>query len=140
LLTEKLSFTKDELNFMKTVSTVYATSPRTINRFVNIYRIIKSHQSLDIADDYSADDYGPILILLSIVVGFSSIAQPFIETLQKASKTLSLKEFLEGELVDKKIKDRVMPCLTNDLLEIKIERLQKNVELISRFSFRTLID
>lgn len=140
LLTEKLSFTRDELDFMKRVSVVYASSPRTINRFVNIYRIIKSHQSLDITGDYSADDYGPILILLSIVVGFSAIAQPFIGSLQKASSKLSLKEFLEGKQVDKKIKEKIMPCLTDDHLGIKIERFQKNVELISRFSFRTLIE
>jgi hypothetical protein len=140
ILTDKLFFSKDELDFMQKISAMYASSPRTINRFINIYRIIKSHQSIDVTDPYSKDDFAPILIMLSIVVGYSSIAHSFNEQLKRAPAEQSFKDFINEEGVDKKIQEKLPLCLNEEVLSIPAKRFQKNLELISRFSFRTLID
>ena len=139
-ITQKLTFTDDELEFMKKISPVFGSSPRTINRFINIYRIIKSHKSLVVSEEFSRDDYGPILILLSVVVGFSAIAQPFIEKLNGAKGDQAFKAFLEVKDVDSEIKKALQKYADADLLQFTNKIYQNNIELISRFSFRTLID
>ncbi len=139
-ITQKLTFTDDELKYMKKLSPVFGSSPRTINRFINIYRIIKSHKSLKVSAEYDRNDYGPILILLSIVIGFSSVAQPFIEKLTSANSDQTFKIFLDTNDIDSEIKKALIKYADADLLQITNKIYQDNVELISRFSFRTLID
>jgi len=139
-ITQKLTFTEDELKYMKKLSPVFGTSPRTINRFINIYRIIKSHKSLKVSAEYDRNDYGPILILLSIVIGFSSVAQPFIEKLTSTNGDQPFKVFLDTKDIDSEIKKALVKYADADLLQIPGKIYQDNVELISRFSFRTLID
>lgn len=139
-ITQKLTFTDEELKYMKKLSPVFGSSPRTINRFINIYRIIKSHKSLKVSAEYDRNDYGPILILLSIVIGFSSVAQPFIEKLTGANSDQTFKAFLDTKDIDSEIKKALIKYTDADLLQITNKIYQDNVELISRFSFRTLID
>jgi len=139
-ITQKLTFTNGELECMKKIAPVFGSSPRTINRFINIYRIIKSHKSLEVSAEFSRDDYGPILILLSIVVGFSAVAQPFIEKLTSAKGDQPFKAFLETKDIDSEIKKGLSKYVDADLLQISNKIYQNNLELISRFSFRTLID
>jgi hypothetical protein len=44
---EDLKLTKDELNFIKDLSHFIGSSPRTIKRYINLYRLIKAHEGLN---------------------------------------------------------------------------------------------
>ncbi len=139
LLTDRISFSADELCLMQKLSAVYATSPRTINRFVNIYRIIKSHRSLSTTGPFSNDDYGPLLVVLSVVVGFSGQAQDFIAKLKKAPAHQSFVDFLKTGDLDLQLEQSVNNCLSEELRNLACSHFQNNMDLISRFSFRTLL-
>ncbi|HYF31083.1 MAG TPA: P-loop NTPase fold protein [Chitinophagaceae bacterium] len=136
VLQKNLTFTTGELSFMQEVSALFGHTPRTIKRFVNIYRLIKTHGNF-----VPGLDYKPTLLVLAIVVGCPHHARSFVQELSKNTKseiynlnnllteTDNLKE-LEAWL-----KERISQKIYS---EMTIESLRQNLELISRFSFRTI--
>ena len=138
-LVNQLSFSADELKFMQSISAIYATSPRTIKRFVNIYRIIKTHKSIEVTPPFSKDDFAPVLILLSIVVGCSEEAEAFVKELQATEDKVQFDTFITSHDVCKKIGTKLLPYLDDEVKQLPVKNFKSNVELISRFSFRTLL-
>ncbi len=137
---KNVSFTKKELAFMQEISSVFGHSPRTINRYINIYRIIKSHKGFKRTKIFSEDDFIPAMILLAIVVGCLENSHDFIEKIEKldkASDDINFLEFLEKTDLPITVKENIKMCLSGSV-NLRMKDFKRNRDLISRFSFRTI--
>jgi hypothetical protein len=135
---EKLEFTTDERDYMQKISALFGRTPRSINRYINIYRIIKAHGSLKITGDFSEDEYVPIMFILGVIVGYSSYAEGFIAEIANSNDNDSFKEFIDKSALDQKLKDEINK-LSADVKGIVMKDFKRNLDLIARFSFRSLI-
>jgi hypothetical protein len=135
---EKLVFTSEELSYMQKISALYGKTPRSINRYVNIYRIIKAHGTLEVLGTFSKEEFMPVLFILGVIVGYSHFAKEFIEKIDKAMADQKFKTFLELGGLNEKIVAVVKP-LSIDINELTMQDFKRNLGLISRFSFRTML-
>jgi hypothetical protein len=135
---EKLEFTKKEKEYMQRISFLFGRTPRSINRYINIYRIIKAHGSMKITGDFSEDEYVPIMFILGVIVGYSTNAEEFIAEITKSDDKDSFKVFIDKSSLNQKLKDEINK-LSTDVEGIMMKDFKRNLDLISRFSFRTLI-
>jgi predicted nucleic acid-binding Zn-ribbon protein len=97
----------EELTSMSALAPVVGRSPRTVKRFINTYRLFKAMKippSLSGWSDGGEEDYDilehhvPIMILLSIQVGYPDIAVRFFDRVDRALNegiNLKLGELLE---------------------------------------------
>ena len=134
---EKLTFSKDELECMQNISAIFGHSPRTINRFINIYRIIKAHRKLIITEKFSEDDFAPIMLVLSVMIGYSDLAQDFINKLARTEDTVTFNEFINREHFPDHVKKKIIESINSGVAKLPLKVFKANLELISRFSFRT---
>lgn len=135
---DKLVFTSSERSYLQKISALYGKTPRSINRYINIYRIIKAHGSLKIKGDFSSDEFKPIMFILGVIVGYSFLARQFIEEIAEAKDDQKYENFLNSSGLNDKIKTLLKP-LSTDLKDVLMVDFKRNLELISRFSFRTII-
>jgi hypothetical protein len=135
-----VTFTDKEKVFMQDISAIFGHTPRGINRYVNIYRIIKAHKSLKVEEEFSEDEFIPLMLVLGIIVGFSVYAQDFIKHLEASANNVTLKEFLKKKEIPPEICTALSRNLAPGVLNLKTQSLKTNLDLISRFSFRTLIE
>ena len=138
---ELLTILPEEINFMKAVSQLIGDSPRTIKRFTNIYRIIRTHTKLQIKGE-PIETYCTIILLLGIVTGlpddsnkiFSMIRNSNKKTLEEIlSDYQDLPVDLKKALAEKYILKDGTEAEAGKLLT---EKLRLNLELVLRFSFR----
>lgn len=134
---QRLTFLKEELECMQNISALFGQSPRTINRFINIYRIIKAHRRLKVNGEFSEDDFAPIMVILSVMIGRSELAQDFIDQLSKSDDELLFSEFLSGTRFPAKLKHEITGSIHPRVMQLPLKLFKENLELISRFSFRT---
>jgi hypothetical protein len=139
-----LTFKSWELEFIQRISPLFAKSPRTVNSYINIYRIIRSHRRL--VDQTTADDYLPIMFMLAIVVGFNDFAPDFIKYLYIQDPSTKMGRVLEdmngiSPLKSeryKNLENLIRKVVGNEILDKTVAEFKKNLELISRFSFRPI--
>ncbi|MGI9065170.1 MAG: P-loop NTPase fold protein [Pyrinomonadaceae bacterium] len=105
---ENLLLERKERDAMIALSRIIGTTPRTLKRFVNIYRIIKAGLDGDQLEDFigtgpSGNQYLAVLLLLGIAHGLPDVAPVFFLELKKhhekavgsKKKNVGLKTFLE---------------------------------------------
>jgi len=131
-----LEIEKDEIEFMTQLSPLIGQTPRTINRYINVYRIIRSHPSLKMISNKELLSYKSIMVLLTIVIGKSSLADVIISGL-KRSKESSLKQFLVAQSHDDL--NWLKRSEFSDVMDMKLHEFLINIDLIARFSFRVLV-
>ena len=144
---ETLKFKKEELEFIQRLSPIFAKSPRSINRYINIYRIIRSHGGLKIEDLNSVKEYLPVMFLLAVIVGYSENAPDFIKKVIETDPTFSLSKVFDDLTEPMGASSGKFRPLVKEMKEIldpaflatSMTDLRKNVELISRFSFRPIL-
>jgi hypothetical protein len=130
------------MKFMKDISELIGNTPRTINRFVNVYRIIRSHRNLKKTSS-PMQDYCATMILLGIITGLPNESESFFESLsQKKSGTFG--DFLDevGEefrLLNNacSIKFKISESVEKTVNDLTIEFMKQKFELVQRFSFRS---
>ncbi len=135
---EKLVFNDYELEYMQNISELYGKTPRSINRYVNIYRIIKAHGNLQTDGDSSEEDYMAVMFLLGVIIGYSFFAKEFIEEISRSEDNQYFGDFISGSNdLNKDLLKHLMP-FTSEISSITMRKFKQNLELVSRFSFRTL--
>lgn len=98
----------NERNLMIAMGTIIGKTPRTVKRFVNVYRIIKAgldakRLSAFMGTNGRKAEYPAVLVLLSIAHGQPDVTPIFFQALklEHQNKTsLGLKNFLEKETAD----------------------------------------
>jgi len=135
---KRLVFSKPEITYMQQIAPIFGKTPRTINRYVNIYRIIKAHGNLKASVEFSKRDFMPIMYLLAIIVGHSVHAKELLLEILKADENESLLDFIARVEWNDKLK-MLLDDTSSEIQDFQMKDFIKNLELISRFSFRTLI-
>jgi hypothetical protein len=93
---------------------------------------------MKVVGDFSADEYVPIMFILGVIVGYSAYAEEFISEIAKSDDKASFKDFIDKSAVNQILKDEINK-ISADVEGIVMKDFKRNLDLISRFSFRTLI-
>ena len=80
----------------------------------------------------------PIMYLLGIIVGHSAYAKGFIVEISKAADNELFSDFMKRVNLEDNFKSFVL-ANSKEIEHIEMRNFTKNIEMISRFSFRTLI-
>lgn len=144
-IVKALNFEEDEVKSIEDMSYILGSNPRLLKRFINIYRIIKSHENIRSAS-LNIKDMQCILLLLALLFSrFRPLVYAIFEEMaftgiKSASlKTVTSFGFVESE--DERIKQlrdelkEVLSESNEELLDIKISDLKRHLQFIERFSF-----
>ncbi len=129
-----LEISKEEGDFMKEIASNIGYTPRTINRYINIYKIIRSHGGV-IHSDNQLEDYKAIMIMLSIVMGMNFEPDKLFEEMKK-SKAKTIETFLKASKILFPKKKLLLKNIPAEDLKIALGNFISNVDLVSRFSYR----
>lgn len=133
-----LTFSSEELKFMQEISSLFGHTPRTINRYVNIYRIVKAHKSFNPEGTFTESDFRAAMFGIAIIVGYPKYAERFIKDISK-SNDITIDKFFKGkhlpEFITKIIRGNIRQQV---LASITPSMIRKNLDLIARFSFRPI--
>lgn len=133
---EDLLFTQTELKHLQEVSVIVGDTPRTIKRFINIYRIIRAHEQLNYRSKEKDIDFLTIMFVLGLGIGnYRDKSAVFFENCLKQTDK-NLKEVL----VSSEPSETILPLLEasevlSQLLTIPADQLNKYVHFVNRFSF-----
>ena len=146
---ESLLIADEEISFMQGIGFLIGDSPRTIKRYVNMYRIIRTHAMFAFTDDNYLEHYYAAMVLLAVITGSPDEAPDFFEKIRLFDETKTFNDFLTKHAASFKTnadktgaiktaveKEKAVKPLGN----ILISKFSKNIDLVSRFSFRHLQD
>ena len=133
---DDLKLTITELECLKETSILVGNTPRTVKRFINIYRIIRTHEQPNYRTDQKEKDYLLIMFLLAIGIGkYSENAKLFfddcLQTKQKMLKTI-LAERKETKMIVSHIEGSKV---LKPLLNVRSKEFNKFIYFVSRFTF-----
>lgn len=137
-----LVLTEEELSFMKCLYLLVPSSPRTIKRFVNIYRIVRSHTDFKFDNENMLGYYQAAMIVLGILTAMPELATRFFEVLQSADEDDLFIEFMEQGKIINSYPDLTTWYRANaDKIEfqnagnIRLKAFLANQDLVNRFTF-----
>lgn len=108
---EGLSISRAELEFMSALAPLLGRSPRTLKRFVNVYRLIRVglsayERQLFLSAAHGLADYRSVLLLLAVDTGAPLAAKLMFETMRDLSNGILVR-------VDADAQKRLAPTFTN---------------------------
>ncbi|MEO5564298.1 MAG: P-loop NTPase fold protein, partial [Chitinophagaceae bacterium] len=142
-----LQISKEELQFMKSIAFMIGDSPRTIKRYINIFRIIRSHARFTFYDKEALEHYAASMILLGIITGIPALVGPVFKLIENANTTTDFKTFVADQSITfsknpdaySELKKCVpVKCGNITVGDISLKKFKINLKLVSRFSFRYL--
>lgn len=136
---ESLELTGVEISALTDLASIVGNTPRTIKRYLNIYRMIRSHTVLRYDKDSEQEVYLLLMFLLGIGAGKYKQYMEELITEMKAHPDLTIKEVVKKALsneadaliVSLESKDNVSKLLSYQSAIIDSEIIQ----FITRFSF-----
>ena len=123
---------------MQELSVLFGKTPRTINRYVNIYRILKAHESVDKSEYYTENRFKPLMFILAVVIGYPTFAEGFINEINKSDVDVNFQVFFNDSKLFQAFVGDLRP-FRDDFANFRIKDFKRDLELVSRFSFRTLL-
>ena len=139
-----LKFVTKEIELIQELSKVLGANPRTLKRFVNIFRIIKAHKGFNYSEEAKDEEVLAIIFLIALPIGkYKCLAKPFETFLNSNEKPKenTLNHFLTNELVIDKEREAQEKLLSvfktnaNALLEQDKAIFKKYNAFIKRFTF-----
>jgi hypothetical protein len=90
-----LEITRAEFDSISDLAPLLGRSPRTLKRFVNVYRLIRVglspwERELFLSDAHGLPDYRAVLLLLAIDTGAPKVATPFFNTIRELMASIPL--------------------------------------------------
>jgi Skp family chaperone for outer membrane proteins len=90
-----LEITRAEFDSISDLAPLLGRSPRTLKRFVNVYRLIRVglspwERELFLSDAHGLPDYRSVLLLLAIDTGAPKVATPFFNTIRELMSSIPL--------------------------------------------------
>lgn len=87
---EGFTISPDEVQFISDLAPLLGRSPRTLKRFVNVYRLIRVglspwERQLFLLDDYGVADFRAVLFLLAVDTGAPLVAASVFQTIRDLS-------------------------------------------------------
>jgi hypothetical protein len=143
---QPLLITRDEVEAMCDVASLIGTTPRTVKRFVNTYRLLKARAFDSEAFDVRHDDLGDhevVAFLLALVTGQPDFAARLIDHISRAQDNDTLKDTVAGVEVtaangdESAAKKLVLDWLAERraFAEGKVSRFTYWASEVGRFSF-----
>jgi hypothetical protein len=141
---QSLKVSPEEISFMQEISALIGDSPRTLKRYINIYRIIRTHARFETTAGEELDYHCAAMMLLAVITGMPLSVQSFFDHLRAydAFKTFQecLTDYLDRSAATSTIGSMNAAIAGQTKLKymgtLQISVFQKNLTLISRFSFR----
>jgi len=138
----------DEVLFMQCITFLVGDSPRTIKRFVNIYRLIRAHSRFRFIDSNRSDHYFAAMVILGILTNYPDNARHFFNFLRREKDSTLFGKACQSyrdihgrdKPFPKKCWDEVPGAAAQQLMNINVGKFKVNIDLICRFSFRNIID
>jgi hypothetical protein len=149
---EALEITDKESELLQNMSQIIGNNPRAIKRFVNIYRIVKTHEEFNFNTETKEVELAVVMFLLALPMGSYKKLMPSLEyfldekvtvgfeTLDTYLNTDHLKEtHKDMDLLEDKRKE-VFYLLSDytELLTQDITVMNKHYQFIKRFTFKNI--
>lgn len=133
---EDLKISKDEMLYLQEISWLVGHAPRTIKRFINMYRIIRAHEELSYSEEEKNNDFLTIIFILGLAIGcHKKYANDVFDGFTKNNK-FHLSSFLNSNKELSDIKDRLEKSENiNAILSFQNEQFNKFIPFVRRFSF-----
>ncbi len=138
VLPEGLKITSSEREYIKKISPLIGTTPRTIKRFINIYRLIRAHQDLTGIDE--DQEYLIVIFILAMHLGvYKEKADELFYKLREDqnSRLKSILDTLEGDDF-KGIRNNLELAGFENLFNVKASEFVEYLSFVRRFSFNAL--
>lgn len=133
-----LTITPSELEQIKNLSGLVGNVPRTIKRFVNLYRILRAHSQLS-HNELSANSKLAIMFALAINIGKGKDnAEKLFNTIED-KKDVPLGDFLTATSYPEFYYELTKNNMSNTL-EISCEDINEHLPFIKRFSFGEILN
>lgn len=142
-----LKFVTKEIELIQELSKVLGANPRTLKRFVNIFRIIKAHKGFKYSEEAKDEDVLAIIFLIALPIGkYKCLAKPFETFLNADSKPKekTLNHFLTNESViakEREVQEKLLTVFktnANKLLKQDKAIFKKYNTFIKRFTFNSV--
>lgn len=146
-----LDITDKEIEQIKSITEIIGNNPRAIKRFVNIYRIVKTHEDFDYNEDIEKKELLTIMFLLALPMGkFKDLMESFESFLGKKTvdfETLnnyvnppsSLGGKKHDDLLSRKTELKmILQNSGKKTLEINVTLFRKHNSFIKRFTFNNI--
>ncbi|HYC83574.1 MAG TPA: P-loop NTPase fold protein, partial [Chryseosolibacter sp.] len=131
-----LKLTKTELRCLEEMTSLVGTTPRTVKRYINMYRIIRAHELLSYKEDLRDETFLIIMFILSVNVGrYHAMADRVFSGCQK-HPDMPLRDILENDAYDIQKKLAGSPQL-RPLLDFPGSSFVDHIRFVRRFSFNT---
>lgn len=145
---QDLKLTQEEFDLLKEMIWLVGTVPRTIKRFLNIYRIVRAHQDLEIDVNQKRKEYLAIMFILGVNIGENKKHAPELMKCIESNKDLRLTDIIDHDDVKdpksglryfNEIRNKIERTETiQELNQMKAEVLSKHIPLVGRFSFGSI--
>jgi hypothetical protein len=153
LAPQSLMLTGDEIEFMKSLTSLIGRSPRAVKRFLNCYRLIKvglrqSELEAFMGQNGQPGRYPAVMLLLGIITGAPSISLHIIEELEqgaRSKKTMNLNTLMLRLEENPEVTRQPDWIQVREILEDKVGLNESSLTLatlmeetlrVSRYSFR----
>lgn len=148
---EALDITDTECELLQSMSEIIGTNPRAVKRFVNIYRIVKTHEEFNFTNETKEVELAVVMFLLALPMGkFKNLIESFefflgdetisYETLNDyVNPTPSLGGKKNEDLI--KRKNELKMILQNSGIktsEMDVDLFRKYNPFIKRFTFKNI--
>ncbi|MNQ30654.1 KAP family P-loop domain protein [compost metagenome] len=144
---EALNITNKEIQQIKSLAHIIGNNPRCIKRFLNIYRIVKTHEDFDYESYEKENELLVIMFLLALPMGtYNPLSTKINNLIESQEEDLSISYFLskdyntiEDELYKmKKNLNNFFLMDNSPLLKLKFNDLRKHYNFIKRFTFKNI--
>jgi len=150
---EALNISEKECELLQNMSKIIGNNPRAIKRFVNVYRIVKTHEDFGFTNEEARNaELAVIMFLLALPMGNYKNLVPSFEYFLDERMTIgyeNLDHFLNSEHLNEKSKN--MDLLNDrrkevynllydytDLLNQDVNTLREHYQFIKRFTFNNI--
>ncbi len=144
---ELLKIGPEEISFMQSIGFLLGDSPRTVKRYINIYRIIRAHSKFRFIDQNENEHYFATMIMLGFITGTPESSKAIFQKMkdEEDSKLFVnfIGDFLAMDLREHPIVQNLHEKMGEEknlefIGQIPLRKFKANIDLISRFSFRNL--
>ena len=144
-----LDITVNEIYQIKSFTKVLGNNPRCVKRFINIYRIIKTHKDFECNEDTKENELLIVMFFLALSIGkYKDLIKSFEVFLDKITDVkaslstyfeVSYQHHLTDDLfnANQELK-KLLLANDNDLLKQKVSLSRKHYQFIKRFTFKNI--
>nr|WP_319998413.1 P-loop NTPase fold protein [uncultured Draconibacterium sp.] len=133
---DDLKLSPEELSYLREFAVLVGSVPRAIKRFINIYRIIRAHQDLDISSTELKEAYLSIMFLVAINIGQFKDHSKYVMEIIKTNSSDTLQNDNDSKPFLIEIWNLIEKSdLINDVLGYSCASINKYEGIVNRFSF-----